>query len=54
VLSWQHRITRIRERCTDLFGRISWQWCVHRRSNAYAFHDPQQQTERPSAYQSEN
>jgi hypothetical protein len=23
VLSWQHRITRIRERCTDLFGRIS-------------------------------
>jgi len=52
VLSWQHRITRIRERCTDLFGRISWQWCVHRR--AYAFHDPQQQTKRPSAYQSEN
>src|SRR5690348_11830773 len=53
VLSWQHRITRIRERCTDLFGRISWQWRVHRRSNAYAFRDPQQQTERPSAYQSE-
>jgi len=52
VLSWQHRITRIRERCSDLFGRISRQWCVHRR--AYAFHDPQQQTERPSAYQSEN
>src|SRR5689334_23268396 len=54
VLTWQHRITRIRERCTDLFGRISWQWRVHRRSNAYAFRDPQQQTERPPAYQSEN
>jgi hypothetical protein len=54
VLTWQHRITRVRERCTDLFGRIGWQWRVHRRSNAYAFRDPQQQTERPSAYQSEN
>jgi hypothetical protein len=21
VLTWQHRITRIRERCQDLFGR---------------------------------
>jgi hypothetical protein len=54
VLSWQHRIARVRERCTDLFGRISWQWRVHRRSNAYAFHDPQHQTARPTAYQSEN
>ena len=54
VLTWQHRISRVRERCTDLFGRISWQWCVHRRSNAYAFRDPQQQTARPSAYEAEN
>ena len=54
VLTWQHRITRIRERCTDLFGRECWQWRVHRRSNAYAFRDPQQQTARPSTYQSEN
>jgi helix-turn-helix protein len=54
VLTWQHRITRIRERCRDLFGRECWQWRVHRRSNAYAFRDPQQQTARPSAYQSEN
>src|SRR5690242_17329624 len=51
VLTWQHRITRIRERCTDLFGRQSWQWRVHRRSNAYVFRDPQQQA---SVYQSEN
>jgi hypothetical protein len=54
VLTWQHRITRIRERCRDLFGRESWQWRVHRRSNAYAFRDPKHQTDRPSAYQTEN
>ena len=45
---------RVRERCTDLFGRISWQWRVHRRSNAYAFRDPQQCPERPAVHQSEN
>ena len=38
VLKWQHRITRVRERCHDLFGRECWQWRVHR-SNAYAFRD---------------
>jgi hypothetical protein len=54
VLTWQNRITRVRERCIDLFGRESWQWRVHRRSNAYAFRDPLQQTARPSAYKSEN
>jgi hypothetical protein len=37
VLTWQHRITRVRERCTDLFGRISWRWRVIRTSNAYVF-----------------
>jgi hypothetical protein len=41
VLTWQHRITRIRERCTDLFGRLGWRWRVIRTSNAYTFHDPQ-------------
>jgi helix-turn-helix protein len=50
VLTWQHRIVRIRERCTDLFGSITWQWRVHRRSNSYAFCDPQRQ----SSYESEN
>src|SRR5690349_17627929 len=40
MLSWQHRITRIRERCTDLFGRISCRWRVIRTSNAYVFRDP--------------
>jgi hypothetical protein len=41
VLNWQHRITRVRERCTDLFGREGWRWRVIRTSNAYAFRDPQ-------------
>jgi Helix-turn-helix domain len=54
VLTWQHRITRIRERCTDLFGCISWRWRVHRRSDAYAFRDPQQQITRPYTYKSES
>jgi hypothetical protein len=40
VLSWQHRIARVRERCTDLFGRTGWRWRVIRTSNAYAFRDP--------------
>ena len=40
VLSWQHRVTRVRERCRDLFGRDGWRWRVIRTSNAYAFHDP--------------
>jgi hypothetical protein len=41
VLTWQHRIIRVRERCTDLFGRIGWRWRVVRTSNAYVFGDPQ-------------
>jgi hypothetical protein len=41
VLTWQHRIARIREACTDLFGRTIWRWRVIRTSNAYAFRDPQ-------------
>ncbi len=40
VLTWQHRIIRMRERCTDLFGRITWRWRVIRTSNAYTFRDP--------------
>jgi hypothetical protein len=40
VLSWQNRITRIRERCRDLFGHDGWRWRVIRTSNAYVFLDP--------------
>jgi hypothetical protein len=43
VLTWQNRITRIRERCRDLWGREGWRWRVIRTSNAYAFRDPQPQ-----------
>jgi hypothetical protein len=43
VLTWQNRITRVRERCADLWGRSGWQWRVVRTSNAYVFRDPQQQ-----------
>ena len=40
VLTWQHRLVRIREQCQDLFGRFGWRWRVIRTSNAYAFRDP--------------
>jgi Helix-turn-helix domain len=40
VLTWQNRITRIRERCRDLWGREGWRWRVIRASNAYVLIDP--------------
>jgi Helix-turn-helix domain len=40
LLSWVNRITRIRERCEDLFGRFGTRWRVIRTSNGYRFHDP--------------
>jgi hypothetical protein len=40
VLTWQHRIARVRERCRDLWGREGWRWRVVRTSNAYVFRDP--------------
>jgi hypothetical protein len=46
VLTWQHRITRVRERCRDLWGRAGWQWRVVRLSNAYVFRDPADQQHR--------
>jgi hypothetical protein len=54
VLTWQHRITRIREACTDLFGRNAWRWRVIRTSNAYAFCDPQAVNSRVVPSKSEN
>ena len=42
MLTWQNRITRIRERCRDLFGRGGWRWRVVRTSNAYVFQDPKE------------
>jgi len=54
VLTWQNRITRIRERCTDLFGRHGWRWRVIRTSNAYVFTDPLQGSGGPFSCKSEN
>ncbi len=54
VLTWQHRLTRIRERCTDLFGRVTWRWRTIRTSNAYMFRDPKPQLAGVPASKSEN
>ena len=54
VLTWQHRITRIREHCRDLFSRESWRWRVVRTSNAYVFNDPLQRAGGLPASKSEN
>jgi hypothetical protein len=54
VLTWQHRITRVRERCRDLWGHEGWRWRVIRTSNAYAFRDPQAVNSRPVPSKSEN
>jgi Helix-turn-helix domain len=40
VLTWQHRLIKVRERVADLFGIGCWRWRVLRTSNAYRFFDP--------------
>jgi hypothetical protein len=54
VLSWQHRITRIRERCRDLFGHFGWRWRVIRTSNAYVFRDFASKSENPTRTQDQD
>jgi hypothetical protein len=54
VLTWQHRIARIRERCRDLFGHQGWRWRVIRTSNAYVFRDPRVAENRRLSSKSEN
>jgi hypothetical protein len=39
VLTWVHRLTKIRVRERDLFGKGVSRWRVIRTSNAYRFHD---------------
>jgi hypothetical protein len=48
VLTWQHRIARVRERCRDLWGREGWRWRVIRTSNAYVLRDPAENGRFPS------
>jgi hypothetical protein len=40
ILSWVHRIKRVREAAPDLFDGHGWRWRVIRTSNAYNFRDP--------------
>jgi hypothetical protein len=54
VLSWQNRLVRIRERCTDLLGADGWRWRVIRTSNAYQLQDPLQRAADPPASKSES
>jgi hypothetical protein len=53
LLSWVNRITRIRERCDDLFGRFGTRWRVIRTSNGYQFHDPKAAASRGFASKSD-
>jgi len=40
VITWQHRLVKIRERVRDLFGVEYWRWRVLRTSNSYCFSGP--------------
>jgi len=53
ILSWVHRIKRVREPCPDLLGDEGWRWRVLRTSNAYAFTDPSPAADRPISSKSE-
>jgi AraC-like DNA-binding protein len=53
VLTWVHRIKRVRESCPDLLGDGGWRWRVLRTSNAYAFNDPSPAAERSNSSKSE-
>jgi len=53
LLSWVNRITRIRERCEDLFGRFGTRLRVIRTSNGYQFHDPKAAVSRGYASKSD-
>ena len=47
ILSWVNRITRIRERAEDLFGRWGTRSRIIRISNAYHFRDPKGAADQP-------
>jgi hypothetical protein len=53
ILSWVHRVKRVRERVSDLLGDNGWRWRVLRTSNAYAFTDPSPAADRPNSSKSE-
>jgi CRP-like cAMP-binding protein len=53
ILSWVHRIKRVREPCPDLLGDNGWRWRVLRTSNSYAFNDPSPAGGQPNPSKSE-
>jgi len=53
ILSWVHRIKRVREPCPDLLGATGWRWRVLRTSNSYAFNDPSPAGAQPNSSKSE-
>ena len=53
ILSWVHRIKRVREAAPDLFDGHGWRWRVIRTSNAYNFRDPKSDVGVPVASKSE-
>jgi hypothetical protein len=53
ILSWVHRIKRVREPCPDLLGDSGWRWRVLRTSNSYAFNDPSPAGAQPNSSKSE-
>ena len=54
VLTWVHRIARIRMPTRDANGRVSWRVRIIRTSNAYTFNDPKSAEIRPVSSESEN
>jgi hypothetical protein len=53
ILSWVHRIKRVREPRPDLLGDNGWRWRVLRTSNSYAFNDPSPAGAQPNSSKSE-
>ena len=54
LISWVHRITKIRVKERDLFGQWVTRWQVIRTSNAYVFRDPLPCVPHREGYKSEN
>src|SRR5215471_5787330 len=54
ILTWVHRIARIRRRERDLFDQLVSVWQVIRTSNAYRFIDPLSREPGRRGYKSEN
>jgi hypothetical protein len=54
LLSWVHRLVKVRRRERDLFDHWRSEWTVHRTSNGYRFVDPLDRDPGRRGYESEN